>query len=47
MQKSPRYFCIYCDLSGNEFDLIRDHIQDYHKVKKVKPIDTQEIIHLG
>jgi len=47
MNKSTRYTCVYCDLSGDEFDLIRDHIQDYHNVNKVKEIDTKKEIWLG
>lgn len=47
MNKSPRYTCVYCNLSGDQFDLIRDHIKDYHKVEKIKEVHTKKEIWLG
>jgi len=47
MIQPTRYFCYYCDLSGNDEKLIKRHIRSFHQVKDIREIDRREILTLG
>lgn len=47
MIKPNHYVCIYCDLSGDNEEIIYRHILESHNVKQVKETDSKRTVWLG